>query len=241
MGTAVDVLTLGSAVAGIAAVVFQVIATTRQGRLAGAEVRRLTQGEEQIALQSDNMRVLGRYLYENIGSTRISNYVSNKKVRDQVSRALEGVLAFLGTEATVLSSEESEEAAQEAPDLEVTIREFEESEQDEPSEMARALEEMTYGEVWNGLARMRRHIESQLRYITPEASRYQRQSTGRLLTILNRDGYVSDRAEKLLRYAIDVANAGIHGTEISVRQAQEAWEAAVRGIASLPDTTQGGD
>lgn len=232
MSILLEALTAGSAFAGVAAVVVQSVATAWQARLANAEVQRLAQEEERRVLQSDNMQSLGRYLYENIGATRISNYVSNKEVRDRVSRALEGVLGFLGTEVET-SPEEPTELADEAAGFDHVTQTLE-AEQEERSEMVRAVEEMTYGEVWNGLARMRRHIEHQLRKVSPEGLRYQNQSAGRLLTILRREGYVSDRAEKLLRYAINVANAGIHGTEVSVSQAQESWEAGVRGLASLP-------
>jgi hypothetical protein len=95
-----------------------------------------------------------------------------------------------------------------------------------------------YGEVWNGLARMRRHIEIQLnQYISnldpALADRNSRLSAGRLLAVLVRLGRISERSEKQLRYALDVANAGIHGNDVSVAQAQEAWEAGVRGLALL--------
>jgi hypothetical protein len=228
-------LTTISGIAGVVVGIAQLSSATRQARLASTEVRRLAEDQERAALQSDDIKTLGHYLYENIGSTQINSYVSNKQVRDRVSRALESVLGFLGTEETEVIAEQSEEVAQEVPDTATAVsRTLEE----ERSEMARSLDEMSFGEVWNGLARMRRHIESELRRITPKERRYQNQPAGRLLTILHREGLISDRAEKLLRYAINVANAGIHGSDISVGQAQEAWEAGVRGLTGLPSQHQ---
>lgn len=236
----IPILTSGAALAGAVAGGVQAVLAARQARAATAEVRRLGQNEELQVLQSDDLTRLGRYLYETIGPTRISNYVGNMEVRSQVSRALDGVFEFLGTEETEISPAESAEAAQEVGDSEAAqtaeeeaIKVLDEPETEELSEMQKALHEITFGEVWNGLARMRRYIEGQLADIALERSEWRRLSAGRLLTRLRQAGYISDRTEKLLRYAIDVANAGIHGGEIEVGQAQEAWESAVRGLTML--------
>src|ERR1700722_708583 len=231
-----EVLTVASGAAGAAAAAWQTVLTFRQSRSVREEVRKLTQDQERRAVQSYDIRELGRYLYDNIGTTRIANYVGNAEVRARVSTALNGVLSFLGTEDTEITRQESDTAAQQANEREV-IHALEESQSDangQTSEMVRALEEITYGEVWNGLARMRRHIEIQLHESDPELTeRSSRQSIGRFLTTLRQSGRITDNPEKLLRYAVNVANAGVHGNEVSVGQAQEAWEAAVRGLALL--------
>src|SRR5438874_2559660 len=96
----VEILTAGSAAVGAAAAGLQTFSVARQSRTVKEEVRKLAEGQERQVLQSNSINQLGRYLYNNIGSTRIANYVGNKEVRDRVSRALNGVLSFLGTEDT---------------------------------------------------------------------------------------------------------------------------------------------
>lgn len=91
----IPILASAATLAGSVTAALQAAASTRQARAATAEVRRLAQGEELEVLQSNDIDRLGRYLYENIGSTRISNYVQNSEVRAQVSRALDSVLHFL--------------------------------------------------------------------------------------------------------------------------------------------------
>jgi hypothetical protein len=77
--------------------------------------------------------------------------------------------------------------------------------------------------------------------IASDRPQWQRQPLGRLLTTLRQANYIPDQAEKFLRYAISVANSGIHGNEVGVGQAQEAWEAAVRGLTFVSPPISGTD
>ena len=149
MSNLIGILTTGSAALGATAALWQASLAARQYLAAREEVRRLTQDKERQALQSNDIRQLGSYLYDNIGDTRIANYIGNAEVRARVSRALDGVLSFLGTEDTEITAQETEMAAQEANEPDV-IRALEESQpyiSSPPGEMARALDEITFGEV----------------------------------------------------------------------------------------------
>jgi hypothetical protein len=209
----------------------------RQLWSARVEARKLAKELEATALQSNDIAKLGEYLYDNIGATRVSNYVNDSAVRERVKQALGSVLTFLGPEETTITSEETEEAEQaEQTERPRRTAEFDERyslEQSIGSEMGKALEEIRFGEVWNGLARMRRYIEARLRTIASEFPNIDKMSLSPLLDILTRQERIPLGIARQLRYAIRVANAGIHGTDIDRGQAEEAWRMAAGALAEL--------
>jgi hypothetical protein len=242
----VPVLAAGASLAGAVTASVQAALGARQAKAAREEVRRLSEEKELEVLGSSNLGRLGRYLYDDIGSTRISNYVENENVRDRVSRALAGVVEFLGTEEIQIRPEDAQAPSDDVGEpVDEAIDGLREVPPPEQSEMQRALSEITFGEVWNGLARMRRHLEVRLRAAVQEMlpgdvfaaeKSFRARSAGSLVRILRQAGKISSDTEEHLRYAIDIANAGVHGTEVDVYQAQSAWEAAVRGLATLENS-----
>ncbi len=209
----------------------------KQSREAKAEVERLAERKATDALQSDNIEEFGRYLYDNIGPTRVSNYVENAQVRERVTQALDAVLDFLGPEESEVTADETQVVEQEArqPEVQEAIQRSQPEAIREASEMTTAFSEITFGEVWNGLARMRRYIELRLLKLygeQPPPDR-RRRTAGRMLNELRNTGRIPESSLGQLSYALKVANAGIHGEEVDVSQAQEAWEAAVRGLALI--------
>jgi hypothetical protein len=224
-----------AALTALAAVVNVGTNTIEQFRRTRAEARKLDKEFEADALQSNDIAKLGKYLYDNIGGTRVSIYVSDRAVRERVGQALSSVLAFLGPEETSITPEEAEEAeeagqSRQAPEL----RERYSLEQAEGSEsMRQSLEEIRVGEVWNGLARMRRYIEVRLRAIAPEVPDNTKLSLGQLLDLLIREGRIPIEIAQQLRYPIRVANSGIHGLDVDRGQAEEAWVQAASALAEL--------
>jgi hypothetical protein len=200
---------------------------------ARAEARKLAKELEAAALQSNDITMLGRYLYDNIGATRVSNYVNDKVVRERVQQALAGVLAFLGPEENEITPEEAVEAEEAAGQRSQEHEGYgtEVGLADEP--MRIALEDIRVGEVWNGLARMRRYLETRLRAIAPADINMDRLGLGQLLNILTNLGIVPESVNAQLRYPIRVANAGIHGNDIDRGQAEEAWRMAASALAEL--------
>jgi hypothetical protein len=205
----------------------------RVGQLWSArkEAQKLTQELEAAALRSNDISIVGNYLYDNIGSTRVSNYVRDDAVHEKVTRALDSILAFLGPEEVTITPEEEEEAEAVNPSAE--SRERPEPGLSADTEMGKALQEIRYGETWNGLARLRRHIEAQLRKIAPDVLADSNISAGRLLDLMVRRELILPGPAKQLRYAITVANAGIHGEDVDVNQAEAAWNLASTALASL--------
>ena len=195
------------------------------------ESRKLARELETEALHSNDISMLGNYLYDNIGATRISNYVHDDAVREKVNRALDGVLKFLGPEEVGITPQEVAEAEAATPSAESRERRY--SGQPADVEMRKALQEIQYGEPWNGLARMRRHIETQLRQLAPDTMTNASISAGRLLDLMTRQEFIPPGPAKQLRYAIRVANAGIHGENVDPSQAEEAWDMARAALSAL--------
>jgi hypothetical protein len=236
MSSLADVLSAAAAAVGVIAASAQLALTRKQSNDARTEVERLTERDATAALQSNDIEKFGRYLYDNIGPTRVSNYAGNAQIRGRVTQALDSVLDFLGPEEPGVTADETQVVEQEAqlPDVREAIQRSEPEVIRETSEMATALNEITFGEVWNGLARMRRYIERTLLELydgDPPPER--RRTAGRMVNELGRMGRIPESSLGQLSYAIKVANAGIHGEEVEVGQAQEAWEAAIRGLALI--------
>ena len=209
----------------------------RQFLSARSEARKLAKELEAAALQSNDIAKLGEYLYGNIGATRISNYVSDNVVRERVKQALGGILTFLGPEESEITNEEAEEAAGPIP---LTPENYKVGLSQADETMTRALEEIRIGEVWNGLARMRRYIESQLRAFIPDDLTIAKMSLGQLLNLLVSQGRIPAEIATQLRYPIKVANAGIHGTDIDRGQAEEAWVVAMSALTELASSVSPG-
>lgn len=239
MSTLTDILASLSTGMGIGLVGNLIYDRVGQFLSAREESRKLARELEATALRSNDILILGNYLYDNIGATRISNYVRDDAVRERVTRALDGVLTFLGPEEVRITPQELEEAEAASPTAESGERGY--SGQSADAEMRRALQEIQYGEVWNGLARMRRHIEAQLRKLAPDALINANISAGRLLDLMTRREFIPLGPAKQLRYAIRVANAGIHGENVDSSQAEEAWDMARTALAALDLPTSTGN
>jgi hypothetical protein len=199
---------------------------------------------EAAVLQSNDITELGEYLYNNIGATRVSNYINDSVVRERVKQALGSVLTFLGTEEDEITLREAEDAEDAAGRLPLTSEDYANELLPADETMRKALEEIRFGEVWNGLARIRRYVEARLLAIAPEDIRTAKMSLGRLLNLLIRRELISPLIAEKLQYPIKVANAGIHGTDIDRDQAEEAWRLAASALDELastvsPDTDQG--
>jgi hypothetical protein len=188
---------------------------------ASTEASKLDKSKEDEVLRSTDINKLGEYLYNNVGRARISSYVRDENVRDRVARTLETIIDFLGTEEVKVD-------AATTPPSQVNV-----GMSSTDDEMQKALNDIRHGEVWNGLSRLRRHIEMQLRRVLPNIAEGRRLSAGQLLNNLTRTELISAQGAAMLRHAINVANAGIHGEDIDPSQAEDAWLNAVAGLAML--------
>ncbi len=86
------------------------------------------------------------------------------------------------------------------------------------------LKEVRTGEPWNALARLRRHIEIILKNMARDADFPQQEyvSVRKLLTFLERTSFIDKEISSRLSYAISVCNKAIHGSDVSVGEAEDA-------------------
>jgi len=173
------------------------------------------------ALDADQIRVLGTYLEERLGSITIAEYSADTATRARVSLFVSRISQFL--------EQPENESPTEAPAIlrpqEAGATEFEE------------VEEMILSErVWDGLARLRRTIEIRLRELANESVTHAASiGAGQLLKELIKLELVRPDAVVYLKYAISVANRGVHGVDVSVGEALEALWAASSGLELLTD------
>jgi hypothetical protein len=223
-----SILANTSTIAGFSAALVSIGGVVTTWRAARAQTRLLNEVSEKRALESTDIDVLGGYLYENVGKARISSYVHDTELRGRVTRALEAITEFLGAEPTPEPGADApaqgpEPTTAELPEsLSATVR----------GELSKSLNDIRFGEVWNGLARIRRLIEQQLRELNPEPQPNRPISIGRMLGSLARAGIISPGVEELLSYAIKVSNAGVHGQEV------DAALALTRLWLRMPGSTQ---
>jgi hypothetical protein len=54
-------------------------------------------------------------------------------------------------------------------------------------------------------------------------------------------GLIDDGVTNHFRYAVQVANAAVHGKDVSVGQADEAWRSALLGLVAVRQKTKQSD
>lgn len=186
----------------------------------------------EAALASDDLNTLGRYLDEKIGAFDVSEYMNNREVADRVDRYVGRILVFLGTDEEV---DEEERVARPGESTEAATLWL--GEEPFPPPFDSILREVETGEVWNALAKLRRHLEVELRHIASRLGFKERhlRSAGQIVHLLaDKVGVDRDSLERV-RYAVSVSNRAIHGRVVSAAEAQEAvWNGAV-GLRQLVD------
>lgn len=181
----------------------------------------------QNAMESDDLKKVGSFLYNTIGNFNVYEYISNTDVENTVDKYIDKLTSFVKTDTYI--TKEIEEVAWETNGVKYTteleiLHLYSE-------EISKVIDELDYGEVWNALARLRRHIEITLNEIAKENDIIiERPTAGHLLDILIRKEIISIDAKSQLKYAISVCNQAIHGIEVSTIQAQEAVFHANNGL-----------
>lgn len=180
------------------------------------------EAEFQAAVTSDNLKVLGSYLYEKVGLFTVYDYASNEEVRSRVTKLMEGIRVFIGEPEFI--DPPPKPSAPELIGVELESAAL-------AAEFHQAQHDIRAGNIWNALARLRRAVEIHLRRMAEERQLpSERASAKQLLRLLVAEGVVSDRARARLEYAISVANRGVHGLDVSADQAEEALQEAAMGM-----------
>jgi hypothetical protein len=189
------------------------------------------------AIRSDELKQVGSYLYDRLGAFKIADYAADVTVRRRVERLLNRARDFIG------------ESGQKEPD---SVGPTSYSPRDSPTtypepsstlELSTAERELRSGNIWNGLARIRRLIEMRLRKLAERSDIRQRKGgAGALLAQLEHLQVIPTNLAQSLRDVISVANRGVHGLDVSLNDAERAIRDArnalsgLEAIASRPPT-----
>lgn len=166
------------------------------------------------AIGADSIDALGSLLIEGLGPTSLSSYIRNSQVRSEFQKVLDSVVQFLGGSGVAVES---------APDHRAYSMQTGDSRRvPADPELAKAVESLNQGEIWNALARSRRRLEVELRERLGGERRGARLGAGGLLRLLVRSGDLDVGTSGALQYAVAVANRGVHGEDVDPGEAMEA-------------------
>lgn len=212
-----------AAVAGTASIALTLISRISSSRAIHRKLREAQESRFQSVLESDDLTVVGHYLDDVIGNFNVYEYVSNPKVSKTVNSYLEKLRFFVGTDTEV---EQQVEDTKVPPKIKVPPP--------IPDEFDKILTELRSGEVWNALARLRRHVEITLRKVAKNNHVIlEHPSAGSLLNALSRSEFISKNSFSNLKYAVMFCNKAVHGQEVSLKEAEEAIFHASIGLEAL--------
>ncbi len=175
-------------------------------------------------LESSNIKELGTYLDSEIGQLTISDYVENKDINKRIDILINKLTQFVGTEEQInKETEEIKEYEKETKESSHTLKDF-------PykgklgAEFDKIINELNFGEPWNALARLRRHIEIELRNLAKKngLSIDKIYSMNHLILLLKQNGIIDTDISRNLEYPIHVSNRAVHGQNLNKGEAQEA-------------------
>jgi hypothetical protein len=177
----------------------------------------------QAALSSNSLAELGGYLDKSIGRFSVAEYAQNHAVRDRVNNFLARLEDYVGKSGDI-PSQQAAPAEKPEPFLRA-------SDPDLDSVESR----IEAGAVWDALSALRRTIELRLSTLAKENAILlpQKLGAGRMLQFLQQRELVPGNVGEELRFAIDVANRGVHGLDVGTDEALEALRNARDGLAKL--------
>jgi len=174
-------------------------------------------------LFSNDLSSLSNYLSEKLGKFTVFEYAENEDVSHRVDSVLSKLIGYVGSSDELSRTEEP-----------VLPKNLKYTREREPvfEDIERVLEE---GETWNALAQLRHYIEISLRQfaLNWDPKPLDISSAGRLIIFLDNRNLISPNSANFLRYAIAVANRGIHGHELRYDVARKAISSAEIGLDLL--------
>jgi len=187
----------------------------------------LTKKAEDTALESSDLDIVGKYLFDTIGGVEITSYVRDAKLRTRTEAALARLTTFVGTE-TEQRLEQEDPPPPPPPEVTQGLP------VPAPVELARAKRNIVDGDVWNGLARARRYIELRLGAQFPSVDSSRMSAIG-LVSLAERRERIMPGEAEALRFALNVCNRAIHGEDISPDLALYAVDCIEYGLSSLDE------
>lgn len=222
-------------IASILGACLSVIATLISLALVRHERRRKITAVEaadfQEILESDDIYALGKYLDNSIGQFDVGEYVSSQDVSSRIDRYMVKLKDYVGTSEQIAEEETIAvpEGTQPLESPAVMLQQFR-------PPYDKVFRELTTGERWNALARLRRYIEISLREIASSLGHkdpMHLRSAGQILHVLATNDNVDQNAVNQLRYSVSVCNRAVHGREVAENEAMEALWVAQKAMDRL--------
>jgi hypothetical protein len=178
----------------------------------------------QHALTSESLATLGSYLDKSLGQFLLSEYADNPRIRRRVDLFVTRLQEYVGPEEPLPWPPK-----QEAPKPTVGARAFVDR------ELKLVEDKLISGPTWDALASLRRLIEVRLRLLADKSkiSLSRRVGAGGILQALLLAQAIPGSTAERLRYAINVANRGIHGIDVSSEEGYEALRQARSALEEL--------
>jgi hypothetical protein len=150
----------------------------------------------------------------------VAEYAENRAARTRVNTFLTKLQEFVGlSEAT----EEKSEATVPSETLQMPVGDL---------DLQKVESRIQEGALWDALAALRRTIEVRLIDLARQHGLTipLQPGAGRLLRLLRDRQVLSDDAAKSLQYAIEIANRGVHGANVTMDETIAALRQAQAGL-----------
>jgi hypothetical protein len=228
---------LGSMVAllNISAGIFSIAASGWSLALAAREKRAAERATDDAkfveAIQSDDMIKLGSYLDDVVGKLTVREYTSRADTKRRVDVYLERIVDFLNKDTAGVGLDTTKSP----PRAPFSASGMSIAEVWNSSVVEDIRQRIDKGEVWNALAKLRRHVEQVLNIVSMERQLDigKRKGAGFLVQRLGRAGVLDELSAMELMQAIGMANRAIHGDEITTEDARKALDAAVSALSRV--------
>ncbi|WP_341907917.1 hypothetical protein [Fluviicola taffensis] len=175
------------------------------------------------ALASADIKQLGKYLDNNIGNVTIKEFSTNTKIQKKVNHYIQNIISFIGTEEDIKKTDIESHETKIIYNYEV------------PNEFHSIIKELSFGQPWNALAQLRRHIEISLRDIVKnyDINIKEFMPITQTLSILGSMNLISPSTINDLKYAVSVCNKAVHGIDISLPEAEEAIQIVIKALDEI--------
>jgi hypothetical protein len=184
------------------------------------KIEEINQERFRQALASESLATLGSYLDTALGNFSVAEYAENTEARTRVNVFLSKLQDFVGLSEGLAEKRElgvpPEPLHAPVPDL----------------DLQKVESRIEQGALWDALAALRRTIEVRLIDLARERGLTipSQPGAGRVLRLLREREVLPEEAAKNLQYAIEIANRGVHGVEVTTDEAIAALRQAQAGL-----------
>lgn len=180
--------------------------------------KKATQDKFEETLKSDDLATLGSFLDNVIGKFTIHEYVSNENVMKMLDSYIDRVQNYVGTAGKFTEAGNNNKESRLGESSRYLYEPLYNIDDIE--------EEISHGEIWNGLARLRRLIEYNLKeYATNKGVKVPVNiGAGGIVKYLHRKELIPAPFARELEEAVRICNKAVHGSVLETAEPYRALE-----------------